>query len=405
MKGDETGLLVRGARVMSLDGSVGAIDGADVAIEDGRIASVGVGLAVPDGANVIEARGRVLMPGFVDCHTHACWAGDRLDEWTKRLAGVPYLDILRGGGGIMSTVRAVRAATQEQLTDGLVERLDRMLAGGTTTAEVKSGYGLTTEDELKMLRAIAGARASWSGTLIATALLGHAIDAAESGFVDRVIRETLPAVSAEFPGITVDAFCEQGAWSLADTVRLMEAARERGHPVRVHADQFNSLGMTPEAIRLGAVSVDHLEASTEADVAALAASRTFAVGLPLCGLHMADGRFANLRKLTDAGAKVAIATNFNPGSAPSGSMALAIGAAVRYCGLTPHEAIAAATAVPAELLARTGAIAADRGAIRVGARADLILLRHHDERALAYELGEDSIDLVICDGAVQNTRG
>ncbi len=388
--------IIRGARVLTPGGAVLG----DVRIEHGRIAAIAGTLPVAPGDAIVEASGRGLLPGFVDCHTHACWAGHRLDEWAGRLAGVPYLDILRAGGGIMATVRAVRDASLAELIAHLLDRLTRMLRGGTTTIEIKSGYGLTAAHELKMLHAIATAQSHWPGTIVPTALLGHAIDPDVPDFVDRTIRETLPAVSAEFPGITIDAYCERGAWSVEDCERLFVAAREAGHPVRVHADQFNSLGMTPAAVRLGAVSVDHLEASTDADISALGGATTFAVGLPLCGLHLADGRFADLRRASDAGARIAIATNHNPGSAPSGSMPLAIGAAVRWCGLSPREAIDAATRTPAALLAACGAETDNRGEIRPGAWADLVLLRHTDERALAYELGEDPVEAVWCGGVL-----
>jgi imidazolonepropionase len=404
-------LLIQNARVLTMAqgnrprrgaalNDLGVLAKADVLIENGVIASVtsagstSAHSRTSSATEVIDARGRVLMPAFVDCHTHACWAGNRLDEWEQRLKGATYLDILKAGGGIMSTVRAVRAASQAQLEELLSARLDDFLRNGTTTVEIKSGYGLTTTDELKMLRAIRNAAAQWPGTVIPTALLGHAIDAEQPRFVEVTINETLPAVHAEFPGITIDAFCEKGAWSLDETVALFETAKKLGHPVRVHADQFNSLGMVREAIRLSALSVDHLEASTPEDLKSLAASPTFGVALPVCGLHL-DHRYANARTLVDAGGAAAIATNCNPGSAPTTSMPLAIGAAVRHCGLTPGEAIAAATVNAASLLGLQ-----DRGTIASGQCADLVLLNHTDERMLAYEVGGNPVDSVICGGRV-----
>lgn len=367
----------------------------DVLIEGSAIAAVAPQISTFRPADTtIDAAGRVLMPGFVDAHTHACWAGDRADEWQRLLRGEPYLDILKAGGGIMSTVRSVRAAGESELTERLVERLGVMLRHGTTTAEVKSGYGLSTEHELKMLRAIRAAASSWPGTVMATALLGHAIDKDVPGFVERAIAETLPAVSREFPGITIDAYCEKSAWSLAETVRLFEAARAAGHPVRVHADQFNSLGMVGAAVRLGALSVDHLEASSVEDLDLLAESQTFGVILPVCGLHT-DGRYAKVREFIDGGGLLALATNCNPGSAPSMSMPMVIALAARFCGLDAAEAITAATINPATLLGFT-----DRGTIAPGQRADLVLLRHRDERTLAYELGGNPVDVTICGGKI-----
>lgn len=372
---------------------------ADVWIEGGVIARVRShepGAASAGVARVIEARGRVLMPGFVDCHTHACFAGDRLEEWERRLRGATYQEILASGGGIMATVRAVRGASEGTLREFVAERLASMLAGGTTAVEIKSGYGLTAADELKMLRASAAAAAEWAGTVRLTALLGHAMDPAvsPSEYVRRTIHETLPAIHAEFPGIAVDAFLEAGAWSLADTRKLLSAARGLGHPVRLHADQFTSMGGVALAAELGAVSVDHLEASSSDTLASLAGSGVIGVALPICGLHL-DNRYANLRPLIDAGGAGAVATNFNPGSAPSHSMPLAGALAVRRCGLTPAEAITATTANAAAVLGFM-----DRGFIAAGARADLVLLTHADERRLWHDLGADAVAMVMSAGEI-----
>lgn len=385
----------RGAELADL----APVDDADVVIEGGRIAEICEGgTARAAGARVIEARGRVLMPGFVDAHTHACWAGDRLDEWDQKRRGVSYLEILKSGGGIMSTVRAVRAAAQEQLEAGLRSRLAHMLREGTTTVEIKSGYGLSTEAELKMLRAIKDAGRASAGTpwpdVHPTALLGHAIDREQPDFVDRTIHETLPALQTEFPAIPVDAFCEEGAWSFNDCRALFEQAIKLGHPFRVHADQFHRLGMAEWAAEHAARSVDHLEATTPDGLAALAGTTTFGVALPISGFHT-DGRYAAMRVFVDAGGALVIATNCNPGSAPSSSMPLAIALAVRMGGLTPGEAISACTVNAAALLGLS-----DRAVIAPGRRADLALLRHTDERLLAYELGGNPVDLVVSAGRV-----
>jgi len=397
-------LLFRNARVLTLAGATGPRRGAalrdlgvlpqgEVLVVDDKIAAIGAKLEAPADAQVIDAAGRVLMPGFVDCHTHACWAGDRLDEWEKKLNGVPYLDILKAGGGIHATVRAVREATQKQLAATLRERLGQMLRGGTTTVEVKSGYGLNTENELKMLRAIRRAASDWPGTVVPTALLGHAAEGDVEDYSRMVTKEMLAEVSREFPDIAVDAFCEKEAWTVEACVRFFEKARKH-HPIRVHADQFTSLGMIPEAIRMHARSVDHLEASTKADLTALAESNTFGVILPCTGLHT-DQRFAKAGFFIDRGGALALATNYNPGSSPTHSLPFAIAVAVRFCGLLPAEAIVAATYNPAQLLGFT-----DRGSIEAGKRADLVLLHHRDERQLAYELGGNPVDIVVCGGKI-----
>ncbi len=395
-------LLIRNARILTLAagarprrgrelGELSVIPRGDVLVTDGAIAALGPRVEAPAGSEVIDANGRVLMPGFVDCHTHACWAGSGLDDWEERLRGVPQAEILRKGGGLRATVLAVREATKKQLAAGLRERLNRMLREGTTTAEVKSGYGLSTEAELKMLRAIVRAGQEWDGTVVPTALLGQAYEGSLDDFARMVVKEMLPEVSREFPDITVDACADEGAWSLEACVKLFEKA-SRHHPLRVHADQFASLGMIPEAIRLHARSADHLEASSKADLVALAGSPTFGVILPCTGFHT-DGRFARAGFFVDQGGAVALATNCNPRSAPGQSMPFAVALAVRHCGLTAQEAIAACTVNSAALLGLT-----DRGTVEIGKRADLILLCHSDERMLAYEVGGNPVDLVVCGG-------
>ncbi|MCB9847710.1 MAG: imidazolonepropionase [Phycisphaeraceae bacterium] len=398
-------VLIRNARVVTLAGGeiprrgaelreLTILPVADVLIDDDRIAQVRSGLAAPAGAEVIEADGRVCLPGFVDAHTHAIWAGDRLDEIDLKQRGATYLEILESGGGIMSTVRAVRAASREQLAESLRRRLRWALREGTTTMEVKSGYGLTTADELKSLRAIRDASEGFPGTVVPTALIAHAIDPEQPAFIETTINETLPAVHAEFPGIAIDAYCERGAWSPEDCRRLFECAAALGHPMRVHADQFNALGMLDLAIEMGFVSVDHLEATGAGALQRLAHSGVFGVMLPCSGFQV-DDRYADGRAFVDAGGALVIATNCNPGSAPTSSMPMAIALATRKLGLTTAEAIAACT-VNAQALLGFG----DRGVIAPGRRADLILLRHTDERMLGYEFGGDPVACVVCGGSV-----
>lgn len=395
MSGDAP-LFVRDARVVTLT-ERGTLERASVLVRGDRIESVGPDLAAPDDARVVEAGGRVLLPGFVDAHTHALWAGDRLDEFEAQLAGASYLEVLEAGGGIMSTVRAVRGASRAELTDLLEGRLARMLRAGTTTVEVKSGYGLSTEHELESLEAIGDAASRFPGSVVRTALLGHALDPDVPDFVERTIEETLPAVSEAFPGVAVDAYCERSAWSLDACVGLFEAAVARGHPFRVHADQFNPLGMTEWAAAHGALSVDHLEASTPDGLERLARSDSYAVMLPACGLHL-DDRYANGRAFVNAAGgvdRLVIATNYNPGSAPTFSMPLIVALAVRKLGLTVNEALRACTVNAARLLGFD-----DRGTVEAGMRADMLLTNARDERLLAYEMGGDPVEVVVCGGRV-----
>jgi len=398
-----TSLLIRRARVVSPRPRAGYLRGKDAAtlevrergdilVRRGRIAQVDSEIPPPPGARVVEAEGRVVIPAFVDAHTHACWAGSRLDEWDLRRAGAGYSEILASGGGILSTVRSVRECSEVALAASLRVRLGWLLQEGTTAVEVKSGYGLDAENELKMLRAIRRAGRDWPGQVVPTACLGHALDPDHPDPVTMVISEALPAVHEEFPGVAIDAYCEKGAWSVEDCVRLFQAARELGHPIRIHADQFNSLGMVEEALRLGAHSIDHLEASTPADLKRLAASPAAGVLLPVSGFHL-DDRYADGRALLDAGGAVVVATNWNPGSAPSPSIPLAMGLAVRKNGLTPAEALTAVTHNASTLLGID-----DMGCIAPGRRADLVLLRWRDERELAHTVGGSPVLLVVCGG-------
>lgn len=380
---------------------LGIIEIGHLLVRDGNIAHVGDG--VPDehlideneNIPVVDANGRVLMPAFVDCHTHTCWAGSRLDEFEMGLRGVPYLDILKEGGGIMSTVRAVREATQEDLTFDLLGRLGLLASLGTTTLEIKSGYGLTTLDELKMLRAIHNASQDVPQSIVGTFLGAHAIDPDMENFTDIVIHETLPAIAQEFPGITCDAYCETGAWSVDKTTALFEKAIELGCPIRAHVDQFNHLGMLSKAVEMGAISVDHLEVSTDTELKHLASSETIAVLLPTSGFCLQNG-YARGRAIIDFGCSVAIATNYNPGSAPSPSIPFAISLACRRLGLTPAEAITASTFNAACVLGLQHNI----GSIEVGKQADIQLLDCYDERELAWHIAAGSPLLVSIQGEI-----
>jgi len=380
----------RGKQMSNLD----AINKASILIENGQIEQVGTDLPIPSSFRTIDAKGRVVMPAFVDCHTHACWAGDRLDEWELKQRGATYLEILKSGGGIMSTVNAVRNASTDELAEALFDRLNWMLSEGTTACEVKSGYGLSTKDELKMLDAIQIASSKWAGRVSPTACIGHAKDASVQDFVKQTIQETLPAIHQEYPTVTIDAYTEDGAWSVDETVALFESAKELGHPLRIHADQFNSLGMLEAAIELGALSVDHLEATPNESLTLLARSNTMGVMLPCSGFHV-DSRYGDARAFIDQNGALAIATNVNPGSAPCVSMPMSIALAVRNLGITAAEAICASTINGAHLLGFD-----DLGSIQKGNQADIVMLRHSDERQLGYFFGGNHTEMVMCNGRI-----
>ncbi len=380
-------------------GELGIVERGWVRVEAGLIAAIGAGdpPSVDGEARLtaVDVGGRLVTPGLIDAHTHACWAGDRSEEWQQRLAGASYLELLERGGGIMSTVRAVRAASTEELASLLAARLDLMLRHGTTTAEVKTGYGLNTATELKMLAAIDEAGRHARVHVIPTACIGHAKDPEVDEPVRVTIDETLAAVHEIKAEVAIDAYCEQGAWSMRECVALFEAARSLGHPIRVHTDQFNSLGMVEEAIRLGARSVDHLEATQPAtlkQIGAAAGDGLFAVLLPASGFHL-DQRYADGRALIDSGTRVVVATNLNPGSSPCASLTMAAALAVRRCGLTPDEALRAITSEAAALLGLM-----DRGTLSAGKRADLVVWDCATPLALTHDFGANLASRVMVGG-------
>ncbi len=374
-----------------------------IVLEDDRIAHVGEGDPPGEAARatdgVIDAAGCVVMPAFVDCHTHACWAGNRFDEFEQRLAGASYLSILKQGGGIMSTVRAVRAASEDDLVRSLRQRLARMATLGTGTVEIKSGYGLETASELKMLRAIERLRTEGPMTIQPTFLGAHAIDPENPNFIEQTITQTLREVMTAFPAICCDAYCEEGAWPLDDVRRLFEEAQQYGCPLRVHADQFNSLGATQLAVQMNARSVDHLEASTPDDLMHLARSATIGVVLPCTAFHL-DTPYAPARAFIDAAGAIALATNYNPGSAPTPSMPFAIALACRKLGMTVAEAITAATYNAACVLELQDEV----GSLEAGKRADVQILDTTDERELAYEFASAGPRAVILGGRLVSGR-
>jgi imidazolonepropionase len=368
-----------------------------VLCEDDRVTAVGrmAELGSLEGeVEELDGRGLAAVPGLVDCHTHACFAGDRADEFSRRAAGATYEELHAAGGGILSTVRATRAAGEE----GLVRELERhrawMLAAGTTTFEAKSGYGLDRDTELAQLRAIRaqGGVPTWLGA--------HAVppefDDADA-YLDFALAEVLPEAAqlAE----TADVFLERGAYDAVQARRYLEACRAAGLELRLHADQFTEAGGIPLAIELGARSVDHLEATGPDGVRALAGSDVAAVLLPVAALFLGRSMPPG-RELLEAGAIVALATDFNPGSAFCERLPVAMTLACTQLGLGPAAALAACTVNAAHVLGR-----ADRlGRISPGFTADLVLLDAPDWRHLAYHFGGDLISVVVKDGSVAWTR-
>ncbi|HEU5097673.1 MAG TPA: imidazolonepropionase [Roseiflexaceae bacterium] len=393
----------RGAAMREL----GVIHDGALALAGGRIAAVGSTTELRelagDATQVIDADGKAVLPGFVDAHTHVVFAGDRVDEFERRLEGASYLEIMAAGGGIMSTVRATRAASEEQLADESAARLRRMLAHGTTTAEAKSGYGLTTADELKMLRVIDQLNASQPLELVPTFLGAHALpteyaDRAEE-FLDLVVNEMLPAVAARGGRLPfVDIFCDEGAFTPAQLERVLGAARALGFPLKAHLDEFAALGGTPPAAALGATSVDHLIASGDADLAALRAHpATIPTLMPATPFGLGLGRYAPARRMIDEyGLAVALGSDLNPGTCWCVSMPFAIALACRGMRMTPAEALVAATLNAAYAVGRGEQI----GSLEPGKQADVLILGVPDYRHLAYRVADNLVETVIKRGQV-----
>jgi imidazolonepropionase len=336
----------------------------------------------------LDGRGLVAVPGLVDCHTHACFAGDRVDEFALRAEGASYEELHAAGGGILATVGATRAASDDELTTIVRRHRGWMLRAGTTTFEAKSGYGLDRDTELAQLRAIraAGGVPTWLGA--------HAVPpefAGADAYLDFAIAEVLPTAAGLAEA--ADVFLENGAFDAGQARRFLSACREAGLALRLHGDQFTEQGAIPLAIELGARSVDHLEATGDDGVRALAAGQVTAVLLPASALFL--GRpMPPARALVDAGAAVALATDFNPGSAFCESLPLVCSLAATQLGLSPAEALSACTVNAAHVLGR-----ADRkGRLAPGYDADLVLLDAPDWRYLAYHLGHEHVAGVVLGG-------
>jgi imidazolonepropionase len=382
-------------------GRLGLIADGALLIRGDRIAAVGTTTellaAYPDEPS-LNAHGRVALPGFVDPHTHAIWAGDRAAEFELRLQGKTYLEILAAGGGILSTVRATREASLEQLCTETRPRLQAMFAHGTTTAEVKTGYGLETATELRMLDALRRLDAEGPLEIVPTFLGAHAI-APEyrddpAGYTRLICSQMLPAVRQAWGGGDlpfVDVFCETGAFNLDQSRQILETARSLGFPLKIHADEFDNLGGASLAAGLGAVSADHLVRTSAADVAALAGSSTVAVGLPCTPFGLADPSYTPAQDILEAGGLLALATDLNPGTAWCENMQFAIALACRYMQLTPAQAIATATINAAAAVGRADQI----GSLEAGKQADLLLLDVLDYRHLGYRFGTNLVNTVI----------
>jgi len=395
----------RGSRL----GDLGLIEDGAVLIRSGNILETGRSSDLikkyPD-EETLDVGGKVVLPGFVDPHTHVIWAGDRAAEFELRLQGISYLEIMEAGGGIVSTVRETRKASKKQLKDQTRSRLKRMLAHGTTTLEAKTGYGLNSETELLMLQALLELDQEEPLDIVLTYLGAHAVppeyEGDTPGYTDLVCKEMIPALAEWWPAQTkdsfpyIDVFCETGAFDLDQSRHILETARAYGFPIKIHADEFDNLGGLSLAVELGAASADHLVVTSSEDIKTLGGSDTVAVALPCTPFGLAESGYTPAKEIIEADGILAIATDLNPGTAWCESMQFAAALACRYMKLTPKQAIAAAT------INAAAAIGMDKkvGSLEPGKQADLIVLNIPDYRHIGYRFGTNLVEFVIKQGQV-----
>ena len=391
---------------------VGVIEDGAVAVIGDRLLAIGKSddlRAEYEAAREIDASGQVICPGFIDPHTHLVYAGSRVDEWEMKLRGVPYLEILAAGGGILSTMRAVREATLDDLVAQSRRRLETMFRNGVTTCEIKTGYGLNVDAELKMLRAIEQLAQSHPCDVLLTLLAAHTVPpefkSGPNGYVDLVVEQIIPQAAEWFErearanhasAMGCDVFCENHAFDVAQARRVLVAGQQHGLRSKIHVDQFTSMGGVGMALELGALSCDHLDVTTVEDRMRLAQSSAVAVVLPAVTFHLGSAQFANARAMIDEGCAVALSTDMNPGSAPCLSPAMVMAIACRNQKLTPAEALNACTINAAHALGIGDSV----GSIEVGKQADLLVIDAPDYRHIAYQFGTNLVKRVIKRGQV-----
>ncbi len=384
-------------------------DGA-LLIQDEKIMAVGSSSelrAAYPGEPAINAGGKVVMPGFVDPHTHAIWVGDRAAEFEMRLQGKTYMEILAEGGGILSTVHATRNSTLDTMLAETRPRLQNMFSHGTTTAEVKTGYGLRTAVELRMLQALLALNKEGPLEIAPTFLAAHAIALEYTDhpddYVALICNTMLPMLVEWWPQKApfqelpfVDVFCETGAFSLEQSRLILTKASQLGFPLKIHADEFDNLGGASLAAELGAASADHLVKTSPTDIQALANSNTVAVALPCTPFGLADPHYTPARDILEAGGLLALASDVNPGTAWCENMQFVLALACRYLRLTPAQAMAAATINAAAAIGRASRI----GSLEAGKQADLLILSVPDYRHLGYRFGANLVQTVIKKGRI-----
>jgi imidazolonepropionase len=385
------------ARLATLTGDgLGLVEQGAVGVQDGRIAWVGPAGEAPPAADVIDCEGRLLTPGLIDCHTHLVHGGSRANEWAMRLEGATYEEIARAGGGIVSTMRATREMDEAALVESALPRLDALLAEGVTTIEVKSGYGLTRDDEIKTLRAARGLGNARDVRVATTLLAAHAVPPEykndPDAYVDLVCDDIIPAAAGLADA--VDGFCEGIGFSPAQIARVFDAAKAAGLPVKLHAEQLSHLAGARLAASYKALSADHLEHIDAADIAAMADAGTVAVLLPGAFYFMRETKKPPVAALREAGVPMALATDCNPGTSPTTSLLLMLNMGATLFGLSVTECLRAVTVNAAKALGLHGAI----GTLEPGKAADFAIWNISEPAELVYRIGFNPLHTRIKDG-------
>lgn len=397
-------LQIRQAGVKKLSGSemkeLPSIRNGWILVEDGKIADFGKMETLPQvkGAEEIDASGKFLLPGWIDSHTHLVYAGNREQEFVDRINGLTYEEIANKGGGILNSARKLQETSEEELYEQSAKRLEEVMKMGTTAIEIKSGYGLTTEAELKMLRVIRRLRENYPLTIKSTFLGAHALPKEykqdKQAYLDLLINEMMPKIAKENLAEYVDIFCEKGYFTVDDTHKILSAGKKYGLLPKIHVNQFNSIGGIQAGVEHEALSVDHLEVVLPEDIESLKGSKTMPVALPSCSLFLSIP-YTPARDIIDAGLPLALATDYNPGSTPSGNMNLVISLACIKMKMTPEEAINAATINAAYAMG----ISETHGSITIGKAANFLLTEKIPSYGfLPYSFGANHIDSVFING-------
>jgi len=381
---------------------LGIIKDGALAVKDGKILAVGKTSSVEKrfrAEETVDAKGKLVIPGFVDPHTHLVFAGSREDEFEMRLKGASYMEILRKGGGILKTVRATRQASERELVDKSMKTLDTMLAHGTTTVEAKSGYGLNLKDELKCLRVIKKLNEKHPVDVVPTFLGAHAVPAEfkgdTDGYVDTVIDKMIPEVTKQRLAEFCDVFCEKDVFTVEQSKRILVKAKESGLRLKIHADEMTSFGGAELAAEVEAVSAEHLLFASEKGLGMMAKKGVVAVLLPAAAFSLMSSKYADARKMISLGVPVALGTDFNP-SCWVENQQLVIALACREMRMTPAEALVGVTVNAAHAINRAHEV----GSLEVGKKADIVVLDIPDYRFLGYRFGVNLVEKVVKEGTL-----